>query len=76
VTRGPSPAELDALAAWWMAKRHIGRAALLLGKRRQTIANQLQSLKRAEGATDCVELALKYMDEIQSRRTSVLDRAA
>lgn len=74
--RGPSEAELDALAAWWLAKRHIGKAALLLGKKRQTVANQLQQLKRLEGATDCVDLALKYMDQIQERRADVLDRAA
>lgn len=76
MTHGPSPAELDALAAWWMAKRHIGKAALLLGKHRQTVANQLQAFKRTEGATDCVELALKYLDEIERRRPSVLERAA
>ena len=76
MTRGPSAAELDALTAWWLAKRHIGRAAGLLGKKRQTVANQLQQLKRAEGATDCVDLALKYMDEIQARRSDVLDGAA
>lgn len=74
--RGPSPAELDALAAWWLSKRHIGKAAALLGKKRQTVANQLQQFKRAEGVTDCVDLALKYMDEIQSRRSDVLDRTA
>ena len=74
--RQPSEAELDALAAWWLAKRHIGKAAGLLGKKRQTVANQLQQLKRLEDATDCVDLALKYMDEIQSRRADVLDRAA
>jgi hypothetical protein len=76
VTRQPTQAELDALAAWWLSKRHIGRAAGLLGKHRQTVANQLQQLKRIEGATDCVDLALKYMDEIQSRRATVLDRSA
>jgi hypothetical protein len=76
VNRQPTPAELDALAAWWLSKRHIGKAAGLLGKQRQTVANQLQVFKRMEGATDCVELALKYMDEIQERRASVLDRAA
>lgn len=76
MSRQPSPAELDALAAWWLSKRHIGRAATLLGKQRQTVANQLQQLKRLEGATDCVDLALKYMDEIQLRRADVLDRAA
>lgn len=76
MTRTPSPAELDALAAWWLSKRHIGRAAAMLGKRRQTVANQLQQLKRLEGAADCVDLALKYMDDIQARRDSVLDRAA
>ena len=48
MNRQPSPAELDALAAWWLAKRHIGKAALLLGKKRQTIANQLQQLKRLD----------------------------
>jgi hypothetical protein len=72
----PTQAQLDALAAWWLAKRHIGKAAKLLGKSRQTVANQLQQFKRERGATDCVELALEYMDEIQSRRADVLDRAA
>lgn len=76
MNRGPSPAELDALAAWWLAKRHIGRAASLLGKSRQTVANTLNTLRRLEGATDNVELALNHMDEIQARRSSVLDRAA
>lgn len=74
MNRQPSPAELDALTAWWLAKRHIGKAARLLGKRRQTVANQLQQLKRLEDATDCVDVALKYMDEIDSRRASVLDK--
>jgi hypothetical protein len=74
--RGPSEAELDALAAWWLAKRHIGKAALLLGRNRQTIANTLNTFRRLEAATDNVELALKYMDQIQERRASVLDRAA
>jgi hypothetical protein len=76
VTRQPSPAELDALTAWWLAKRHIGKAAALLGKHRQTVANQLQSFKRLEDANDCVELALNHMDEIQARRSELLDRAA
>lgn len=73
---GPSAAELDALTAWWLARRHIGKAALLLGKQRQTVANQLQSFKRLEDATDCVELAMKYLEEIERRKASVLDRAA
>ena len=76
MTRQPSPAELDALTAWWMSGRHIGRAAARLGKHRQTVANQLQQFKRLEGAADCVDLALKYMDQIQSRRADVLERAA
>lgn len=74
--RGPSEAELDALAAWWLSKRHIGKAALMLNRNRQTIANTLNTFRRLEGATDNVELALKYMDQIQDRRASVLDRAA
>jgi hypothetical protein len=72
----PTQAQLDALAAWWLAKRHIGKAATLLGKRRQTVANQLQQFKREQGATDCVELALEYLDEIERRKPSVLGRAA
>ena len=76
MTRAPTPAELDALAAWWLSKRHIGRAAFLLGKKRQTIANQLQALRRLEGATDTVELALNHMDEIQARTPAILGRAA
>jgi hypothetical protein len=76
LSRRPTPAELDALTAWWMASRHIGRAALLLGKHRQTVANQLQQFKRLEGATDCVDLALKYLDEIEARKPIVLARAS
>lgn len=76
MNRGPSPAELDALTAWWKAQRHIGRAAKLLGKKRQTVANQLQSFKRLEDVTDCVDLALKHLDDIEARWPDVLDRAA
>jgi hypothetical protein len=72
----PTQAQLDALAAWWLAKRHIGKAATLLGKRRQTVANQLQQFKREQGAADCVELALEYLDEIERRKSFVLGRAA
>jgi hypothetical protein len=74
--RAPSPAELDALTAWWVARRHIGKAAALLGKQRQTVANQLQTFKRLEDATDCVELAMKYLEEIERRKGLILDRAA
>ena len=76
MSRGPSQAELDALTAWWMAKRNIGRAAAMLGRHRQTIANQLNAFRRLEDATDNVELALKYLDEIERRKPNVLDRAA
>jgi len=74
--RGPSEAELDALTAWWKGKRHIGKAALILGLARQTVANHLMSLRRIEGATDNVELALRYLDEIERRWPTVLQRAA
>jgi hypothetical protein len=76
MNRGPSPAELDALTAWWMTKRHIGRAAKLLGRKRQTVANHLNTLRRLEGATDNVELALRYLDEIEAHRLDVLGRAS
>ena len=76
MTRGPTAAELDALAAWWLTKRSIGRAARLLDRKRQTVANHLNALRRLEDATDNVELALKYLDEIERRRPSLLDRAA
>lgn len=73
---GPSPAELDALTAWWKAQRHIGHAATLLSRKRQTVANHLQAFRRLEGATDNVELALKYLDDIEERWPEVLRRAA
>lgn len=73
---GPSPAELDALTAWWLAHRHIGRAATLLGRSRQTIANTLLTFRRLEGATDNVDLALKYLDEIERRKAGVLGRTS
>lgn len=71
-----SDAQLDALAAWWLSKRHIGKAAALLGKQRQTVANTLNTIRRLEDATDTVEVALEHMDEIQARRAGVLDKAA
>lgn len=73
---GPTSAELDALTAWWMARRHIGKAAALLNKKRQTVANTLNTFRRMEGATDNVELALKYLEEIERRKPDVLDRSA
>lgn len=73
---GPSSAELDALTAWWKAHRNIGRAATLLVCKRQTVANHLQTFRRLEGASDNVELALKYLDEIEQRWPDVLKRAA
>lgn len=76
MNRGPSPAELDALTAWWKAQRHIGKAATLLGKKRQTIANSLQNLRRLEGATDNVELALRHLDDIERNWPDVLRKAA
>lgn len=76
MTRGPSNAELDALAAWWAAHRSIGGAAVLMGRSRQTIANQLYAFRRLEGAVDNVDLALKYLDEIQRRRDDVTHRRA
>ena len=74
--RGPTPAELDALAAWWMTKRHIGKAATLLGKQRQTVANALNNFRRLEGATDNVELALNHLDDIEARKGQIIRRAA
>jgi hypothetical protein len=76
MSRGPSPAELDALTAWWLTHRNIGRAARLLGRKRQTVANHLNTLRRLEGATDNVDLALRYLDEIEARRLGVLGRTA
>jgi len=76
VRTGPSPAELDALTAWWKAHRNIGRAATLLDRKRQTVANSLQAFRRLEGASDNVELALKYLGEIEQRWPDVLKRAA
>ena len=76
MSRGPSPAELDALTAWWKGKRHIGLAAKLLDRKRQTVANHLQAFRRLDGATDNVELALKYLDEIERRWPDVLERAS
>ncbi len=71
-----SDAQLDALAAWWLSKRHIGKAALLLNRSRQTVANTLNTMRRLEEAADTVEVALNHLDEIQARRDSVMDRAA
>lgn len=76
MTRTPTSAELDALTAWWKAKRHIGKAAKLLGRKRQTVANHLMALRRLEGATDNVELALNHLDEIEQRWPAVLGKAA
>lgn len=76
MTRGPTPAELDALTAWWMAQRHIGKAAKLLGRSRQRVANNLMSFRRLEDATDNVELALRHLDDIERNRPNVLRRAA
>ena len=74
--RDPTPAQLDALTAWWKAQRHIGRAAKLLDLKRQTVANHLNSLRRLEDATDNVELALKHLDDIERHWPDVLRRAA
>jgi hypothetical protein len=76
VRSGPSEAELNALTAWWMAKRNISGAATLLQRSRQRVANTLYEFRRLEGATDNVELALKYLDEIERRKPIVMDRAA
>lgn len=75
MNRGPSPSELDALTAWWKAQRHIGRAATVLGRSRQRVASNLLVFRRLEGATDNVELALKYLDVIEARWPDVLKRA-
>ena len=72
----PSQAELDALTAWWKGKRHIGKAAKILDRKRQTVANHLQSFRRIDGAADNVELALKYLDQIEERWPEVLKRVA
>jgi len=76
MSRSPSPAEWEALTAWWMAKRHIGRAAVLLGRKRQTVANHLNTFRHLEDATDTVELALRHLDEIERRKPDVLRKAA
>jgi hypothetical protein len=73
---GPTDAELDALTAWWKAQRHIGKAAMVLHRHRQRVANNLMSFRRLEGATDNVELAMKYLDQIEQRWPDVLKRAA
>lgn len=76
MNRGPSAAELDALTAWWKCQRHIGKAAVVLDRSRQRVANNLLAFRRLEGATDNVELALKYLDDIERRWPDVLKRAA
>ena len=76
MSRGPSTAEWEALTAWWMAKRHIGRAAALLGRKRQTVANNLNTFRRLEDVTDTVELALRHLDEIERRKPDVLGKVA
>lgn len=76
MNRGPSAAELDALTAWWMSKRHIGRAAKILDRSRQTVANHLQALKRIENAADSVEVALNHLDDIERRWPAILERVA
>ena len=73
---GPTKRELEVIAAWWKAQRHIGRAAVALGVKRQTVANTLYGFRRREGATDNVELALKYLSEIEQRWAELIKRAA
>ena len=73
---GPTVRELDALTAWWKGQRKIDRAALLLGLKRQTVANHLQSFRNLERATDNVELALKYLPEIERRWPEIVRKAA
>lgn len=71
---GPTPAELDALTAWWICGRHIGHAATFIGRSRQTLANNLNAFRREEGVADNVELALRYMAQIEQNRPLLMRR--
>lgn len=54
MTRPLSPAELDALAAWWRTGR-VTTAAVELGLAVQTVKNQLASARRRSQATTNVQ---------------------
>lgn len=61
-----TPAELDAVSAWW----HMGsikRAADVLSRSERTVVNQLYSARIRNGVHTTHELALLYMGSLRSK---------
>ena len=65
--RRPTPAQLDALSAWWWSGGSNLKAAASLHRAPQTIKNQLQSLRREQGVDSNLELAKLFLTELQAR---------
>ncbi len=58
--RPPTPAQLEALAAWWFGGGSNDAAAISLNRSRQTVKNHLMAFRREQGVRSNVELAQRY----------------
>ncbi len=60
MSRPPTPAQLDALCAWWFCGGSNDAAAISLHRSLSTVKNQLWAMRREQGARSNVELAQRY----------------
>lgn len=54
-----TPAELEALSAWWWT-RTAKAAAILLGRAEQTVKNQLHAARQRNGLDKTIELVQMF----------------
>ena len=68
--RGLTPAELDALSAWWHTGT-IKRAADLLSRAERTVINQLYSARIRNNVHTTLELVQLHLGELRTMRELV-----
>jgi hypothetical protein len=75
VTYQPTDRQLDILAAWWYAKGSSTRAAAILGDiGAQPVRNALYLMRKVERADSNLDLALRFMDQIERRKRALVGR--
>lgn len=74
MTRTPTDYELDGIAAWWFAKGVYSEAAAMLNIGAQTLKNRLYLFRRLDGASNNLDLAMRYQEAIRKREKRFMGR--
>lgn len=76
MTEGPTPRQLDALAAWWQCGGSNVAAARVMGVTPQVMRNTLMAFRRQERAPTNIALIQRYLEQVEIRHITPHQRQA